>query len=246
MKPLLTALSFALVTALPLAAPSPAPAQVFIPGEDDTITIERAPRDPLAACLLNADSQNCAAAALSTQNESGGMVFESTADIAYETLVLDLDEGKVTKTDAPPPAPVDYAEPKPKDHGRVALPSVAITIEFDYNSHLVRGDQRGKLASLIKAMQDPALQGAQYAVIGHTDAKGSFAYNCDLSRRRAAEVTRALEANYVLTPLYPVGFGEYVLKDAAYPDAAANRRVTFLRLPDHAGEVLRTAQSVCG
>ncbi len=240
MRPLLA--SVALCLGLPLMAV--AEGEIFIPG-DDTLQFqpEASPSDPLAACLLNADAANCAAQNMA--DDSGGVVFESAGDIAYETLVLDLDAGKVTKSEKPPVKPVDYKDPEPPRHGKVELPSVAITIEFDYNSHTVRPDQLGKVNSLIKAMQDPALSGAHYAVIGHTDAKGSFGYNCDLSYRRAAEVARALQVNYVTVPLYPVGWGEYVLKDEYYPESAANRRVTFLRLPDQYEPVLHTAQEVC-
>lgn len=238
-----------ILTVLCMGAPLAAPAQtgeIFIPGASNAeVAPPPAPRSALAACLASPDAANCAAVDL----DPGGIAFESATgapSVQFETLVLDLDDGKIHAQPAPPAKAPDYtdAAPTPK-HGKVALPSVAISIEFDYDSATIRADQIGKVASLIGALQDPALLGASYAVIGHTDSVGSEGYNCDLSQRRAASVTAALLGGYVTLPLYPVGFGEHVLKNTYDPRAPENRRVTFLRLPAHADSVLGTAQAVC-
>ncbi|WGW05535.1 OmpA family protein [Tropicibacter oceani] len=236
--------------ALCLGLPTLAPAQqgeIFIPGAGTAEPAPPpAPRSALAACLANPDAASCAAVSLGGE----GTAFESATGaptVQFETLVLDLDDGKVHAQPEPPAKAPDYAGAAPAPtHGKVALPSVAITIEFDYDSAQVRADQIGKLASLIGALQDPALQGAAYAVIGHTDAVGSYSYNCDLSRRRAASVTSALTGGYVTLPLYPVGFGEHVLKNTYDPRAPENRRVTFMRLPAQYDHVLATTGAVCG
>ncbi len=236
-------LSVALCLGLPMAGHAQS-GEIFIPGDDPVIEFkpDPQPQNRMAGCLLDANAASCA----DVDIDPGGISFESAGPaVQFETLVLDLDENKVVVSKAPPPEPPRYDAPEPPRTGKVTLPSVAITIEFDYDSDRVRGDQRGKIDSLIAALNDPALQGTSYAVIGHTDAVGSEGYNCDLSLRRAASVTRLLESGYANVPLYPVGWGEYVLKDEAYPNAAENRRVTFLRLPDTPGAVLQTASSVC-
>lgn len=239
-------LIFALIAAAPLAATAQQ-GEIFIPGSGDATVIpfQPVPQSRLAACLATPDAANCAGVDL----DPGGLAFESatTPSVTFETLVLDLDEKKVAvapSTPATPAAPTDYTAPT-KPVGKVLLPSVAVTIEFDFDSATIRADQIGKMASLIEAFTDPALSGTQYAVIGHTDAKGSEWYNCDLSKRRAASVTAALHANYVPLTIYPVGFGEHVLKNVYDPHAPENRRVTFLRLPDDAGPVLTTTGAVC-
>ncbi len=250
---------------LPLVAPTPAQAQsgeIFIPGADNAVPMMKPkPTNPLARCMFDASAANCS----NVGRSEDGVQFESAVAPQYETLVLDLNDHKVAISTEPPAKPPVYDAPPvkdpykaadhtaPKTHspdpaypdGKVALPSVAISIEFDYNSDHIRADQLGKLTQLVQALQDPALAGTPYAVIGHTDAVGSAGYNCDLSLRRAASVTEALELSYVQLPLYPVGFGEHVLKDEYNPKAAENRRVTFLRLPDHPGVVLQTANAVC-
>ncbi|CUH75271.1 OmpA family protein [Tropicibacter naphthalenivorans] len=227
---------------LPLAAHAQS-GEIFIPGADNgaEVQVKPKPQSALARCLANPNAANCA----DVGGDDGGLAFESAGAIEYETLVLDLDEKKVTVSKAPPPAPPSYDAPQTPAHGTVAYPSVAITIEFDYDSDQIRGDQITKIMNLVNALNDPALQGTTYAVIGHTDSVGSFGYNCDLSLRRAASVTRTLEGANVYVPLYPVGFGEHVLKDTHNPRSAVNRRVTFMRLPDNPGAVLQTANAVC-
>lgn len=234
-------LSVALCLGLPVAGLAQS-GEIFIPGQDPVIEFKPQPQSQMASCLLNANAANCA----NINIDPGKPTFENaTPDVQFETLVLDLDEKKVVVSTAPPPEPPKYDAPQPPTTGKVVLPSVAITIEFDYDSDQVRYDQRDKIDNLIAALNDPALKGTSYAVIGHTDAVGSDAYNCDLSLRRAASVTRLLEGAYVGVPLYPTGWGEYVLKNQNDPRAAENRRVTFLRLYDTPGAVLQTVTSYC-
>ncbi|KHQ55010.1 OmpA family protein [Mameliella alba] len=259
-------LSVALCLGLPPAAGLAQSGEIFIPGADPLVDIKPQPKSAMANCLLNPDAATCAGVDI----DPDGIALESAGPgVEYETLVLDLDNNKVTVSKAPPPPtptytdtakpkpqepvtarydepkPLNYDAPEPPKTGKVVIPSVAITIEFDYDSDKVRQDQSGKINTLIAALNDPALQGTSYAVVGHTDAVGSAGYNCDLSLRRAASVTRILEGAYVGVPLYPVGWGEYVLKNEAYPDAPENRRVTFMRLPNTPGAVLQTATTVC-
>lgn len=232
---------------LPLAALAQS-GEIFILGDTAVIPmLKPQPTNPLARCMLNASAANCA----DVGRDANGVQFESAVVPQYETLVLDLNDNQVAISKDPPATPpaydapaADHTAPKPGEH-KIALPSVAISIEFDYNSDQIRADQIGKLMQLVEALADPALTGTPYAVIGHTDSVGSVGYNCDLSLRRAASVTHALESSYVPLPLYPIGFGEHVLKNTYDPKAGENRRVTFLRLPDHPGAVLQTASAVC-
>ena len=62
---------------------------------------------------------------------------------------------------------------------------------FNFNKATVRQESYSKLdlaAQIIKSSQ-----GGTYLLIGHTDKKGSDAYNLALSRARAAEVVKELE-----------------------------------------------------
>ena len=228
--------------ALPASAQT---AEIFIPNRDGRKTTVEAPviQNRLAACLANANEASCTGIDI----DPNGIALESATaapTITFEVLVLDLGDGAVHSASEPPIKPTDYSAPV-TPYQPLTLPAVAITIEFDFNSAAIRADQFGKLASLTTTLQDAALTGATFAVIGHTDAVGSDYYNCNLSQRRASEVTGALRAAYVQLPLYPVGFGERVLKNTYDPRAAENRRVTFLRLPDDYTPVLNAAAAVC-
>jgi len=219
-------------------------AEIYIPGSQATQpSVSASPQSALAGCLIDPSAQNCAGINL----DPSGTQLESMiggSQIQLETLVLNPGTGQVTSTPQPPATKPDYTAPTPT-YGTVTLPAVAITIEFDFNRADIRYDQFGKITSLVQAMKDPALQATPFAVIGHTDASGSDYYNCDLSRRRANAVAQELGRQYVLVPLYSVGFGEHVLKNTYNPRAAENRRVTFLRLPDDYASILATSQAVC-
>lgn len=77
------------------------------------------------------------------------------------------------------------------------------------------------------------------AVVGHTDSTGDFAYNLDLSERRAQAVVDALRAEpYGVAPerLVALGAGpvDPVASNLSEEGRALNRRVTFV-LIDHPG-----------
>ncbi|WP_256645148.1 OmpA family protein [Thermomonas paludicola] len=123
-------------------------------------------------------------------------------------------------TTAPAPAPV--AQPaKPA--------SINMQINFDFNSDRISGSSERVMANLAAALSSPQLQSRNFTVIGHTDGKGSAAYNKALSDRRAASVRRYLIDNGVSAArLRAVGKGESELLNANDPNAAENRRVEIL------------------
>ena len=120
-------------------------------------------------------------------------------------------------TTAPAPAPV-AAPAKPA--------SINMQINFDFNSDRISGSSERTMATLAKALASPQLENRKFTVIGHTDAKGSAAYNKSLSDRRAAAVRRYLTENGVAASrLRAVGKGESQLLNTDDPEAGENRRV---------------------
>ncbi len=106
--------------------------------------------------------------------------------------VIDLNDKCVTV-----PGPVDNngcPKEAPKlDKGKLAedIELALKDVLFDLNKSSVRTESYPKLdlaADIIKSSQ-----GGTYLLIGHTDKKGSDAYNLALSRSRAAEVMKELE-----------------------------------------------------
>lgn len=114
---------------------------------------------------------------------------------------------------------------------RNLAPMVDLTINFDYDSATIRDEVRGALQNLAAALNDARLSGLKFRVEGHTDAKGTAAYNDALSDRRAQSVVGFLVAEGVgADRLESVGKGFHELLDPKNPQAPQNRRVRVLTL----------------
>lgn len=125
-------------------------------------------------------------------------------------------------------------EAQERDTGTfISLPADVL---FDFDQATIRPDAAGalaKIAELVTLSQAPAVE-----ITGHTDAKGSDAYNMDLSRRRATAVRDWLvERHQLSADLFTVhGRGEHEPVAAnTNPDGTdnpagrqKNRRVEFL------------------
>lgn len=110
-------------------------------------------------------------------------------------------------------------------------PSVSLLIEFDYNSARVRPESQTALAHLAEALQSVELKGNNFAIEGHTDAKGSYNGNLKLSQRRAEAVAEFLKKRGVSEQrLVTAGKGSEELANKDDPFAAENRRVQVINI----------------
>lgn len=105
--------------------------------------------------------------------------------------------------------------------------SIDLEVYFAFDSATLTAQAKQDLDALGHALESRHLRPYSYLIAGHTDAKGSAAYNQGLSERRAAAVGRFLLENYAIEfdRLYTIGMGESQLKDPAHPRAGINRRV---------------------
>lgn len=105
--------------------------------------------------------------------------------------------------------------------------AVDVEVYFPFGSARLTKRARGQLTVLGQALASKKLKQHSYVIGGHTDAKGSNAYNRDLSLRRAMAVKDFLIMKFPIEPsrLIVVGWGESALKDPGHPYAAINRRV---------------------
>lgn len=98
-------------------------------------------------------------------------------------------------------------------------------ITFDLGSDRLSDQARENLTEFAKALKSGKLADAKFNIDGHTDARGSDAYNMDLSNRRAASVVKYLESLGIPeSRLVAHGYGETEPR-VDDPFAAINRRV---------------------
>ena len=112
------------------------------------------------------------------------------------------------------------------------LPSVNLTVNFEFDSARLTNDGMLTLRALGKALSDPRLSGMLFQVAGHTDDVGSAEYNQKLSERRAQAIVSHLVSFYGVKAdrLKAVGYGKSRLIVPNDPRNAANRRVEIINL----------------
>jgi outer membrane protein OmpA-like peptidoglycan-associated protein len=101
-------------------------------------------------------------------------------------------------------------------------------VNFAFDSAELTGDAKKELAKIIAVLKDPDVKDADVIVSGHTDAKGSEAYNQKLSERRALSVKQYLAQNGIDNKrMTATGYGRSKLLLPEEPLNALNRRVEF-------------------
>jgi outer membrane protein OmpA-like peptidoglycan-associated protein len=117
-----------------------------------------------------------------------------------------------------------------------SMPAIDLQVYFDFDSAEITLEAEGQLRELGKALADAKLKGAAISINGHTDAKGSDAFNKRLSERRAASIKAYLVDNFGLTAgnLRTVGYGKSRLKNTSDPFAGENRRVEVVNMAGQA------------
>ena len=105
--------------------------------------------------------------------------------------------------------------------------TISLNVQFEFNKATVLsvyGEQLQSIAAAMKAHSDIEL-----VLEGHTDSRGSDAYNIDLSSRRAAAVKQKLAADYGIDAdrISSVGYGESrpIASNQTDEGRARNRRV---------------------
>jgi outer membrane protein OmpA-like peptidoglycan-associated protein len=115
-----------------------------------------------------------------------------------------------------------------------ALPTVAITVRFDFNSAKIGPAAAQNLRSVGIALQSAELGPYRIRIEGHTDSIGSDQYNLKLSERRANSVKQFLIQQYRLAPerLVTLGRGkqEPIAENETPEGRQKNRRVEFVNV----------------
>jgi len=111
---------------------------------------------------------------------------------------------------------------------------IDLEINFDSNSAVINALAMPIVVKLGNALSKPEFKDRVFVIAGHTDAKGSFPFNQDLSERRAEAIKRFLAENYHIEPsqLVTVGYGKTKLKDVQHPFSSENCRVQVVNVAD--------------
>ena len=140
-------------------------------------------------------------------------------------------------------AVVDVIDGKPRENRMVTVSaaemagaiagsgSVALYgILFDFNQAIVKPESDPALAEIAKYLS--GAPDAKVLIVGHTDNVGSYAFNLDLSQRRASAVVDALAARFHLARerMTPIGvsFASPVASNRDEAGRAKNRRVALV------------------
>jgi outer membrane protein OmpA-like peptidoglycan-associated protein len=108
---------------------------------------------------------------------------------------------------------------------------LSLQIQFDFNSSKISAESQKLLGNLAIALQSQSLLSSKFAVEGHTDAKGSSAYNLKLSKERANAVVSYLAFMGVSSQrLQASGKGSTHPANPSDPNASENRRVRIVNL----------------
>ena len=110
--------------------------------------------------------------------------------------------------------------------------SIDLVIQFDFDSAKLQAVSKPLLDQLAEALKSDRLNSMRFQIEGHTDAKGSEAYNKALSQRRADAVQQYLADQGIAVDRMAargLGFAQLLYPDQ--PQAAENRRVRIVALP---------------
>ena len=153
-------------------------------------------------------------------------------------------DGVLDKDDACPEVPglPEYNGcPKPADVIALEATGALKGITFDFGKAVISKASYAKLDQAAEVIKSS--NGGTFLITGHTDKKGSAAYNLKLSRERAAAVVRALEERGVAdSQLKSTGVGS---RDAVVPATASNeereadRKVVVEAINGEAWEALK-------
>lgn len=114
-------------------------------------------------------------------------------------------------------------------NGRVSLYGIL----FDFDKATIKPESQPTLDEIVRLLKSATE--LKLVVAGHTDAKGGFDYNIDLSKRRAEAVVAAIaKAGIAMARLKPFGVGMAapVASNDSEAGRAKNRRVELVKAGD--------------
>ncbi|CAA6826971.1 MAG: Outer membrane lipoprotein omp16 precursor [uncultured Sulfurovum sp.] len=105
---------------------------------------------------------------------------------------------------------------------------------FQTNSSTPTASAASEIRQMIPALQKPSYANMIIQTVGHTDNRGSFQHNQDLSVARASSVGNTIKSGGVTNPIYSKGcsFSKPVVQNTSASNMALNRRVEIYLYPN--------------
>jgi len=152
-----------------------------------------------------------------------GVVSTSTGAQALKSASVEQIVEQLAGTEPPKTRGLRNIKPEPR--------SIDLVIQFDFDSAKLQEPSKPLLDNLVAAMKSDRLMSIRFKVEGHTDAKGTEAYNMNLSLRRADSVVSYMaEQGVSKERMEGIGKGFNELLYADKPEAMENRRVRITTL----------------
>ncbi|MGB2041103.1 MAG: OmpA family protein [Porticoccaceae bacterium] len=152
---------------------------------------------------------------------------EDGEDLGFQLSINHMFGQKSAPAPVPVAAPAPVAAPVAEPEPEVRTITIRLNVEFEFNKDTVKavyGDQLEAIAAAMRVHEDIEL-----VLEGHTDSRGTDAYNADLSTRRAEAVKRKIAVDYGIASdrISAVGYGESrpIASNDSDEGRARNRRV---------------------
>ncbi len=110
---------------------------------------------------------------------------------------------------------------------------------FQTNSATPTPSAASEIRQMIPALQKPSYANMIIQAVGHTDNRGSFQHNQQLSEARASSVGNIIKTGGVTNPIYSKGcsFSKPVVQNTSTSNMALNRRVEIYLYPNQASVI---------
>jgi len=107
-------------------------------------------------------------------------------------------------------------------------------VMFSTNSSVPTASAAAEIRQMIPALQNPQYANTIIQAVGHTDSRGSYAYNQQLSESRASSVANTIHSGGISNAVYAKGcsFSKPVAPNTSTSNMALNRRVEIYLYPN--------------
>jgi outer membrane protein OmpA-like peptidoglycan-associated protein len=117
----------------------------------------------------------------------------------------------------------------PPKRSQGVKPSFDLPVNFDFDKDTLTEDGRKQVSELARALSNSAFSNDRFALVGHTDKRGTDEYNLALSEKRARRVEEVLHQQFGMDSgrfdVQAMGKRQLLFQGDSEEDQRLNRRV---------------------